>query len=515
MMKVNSKNNFQIESFDNKLLLCNKCLCIPKIVINPYEHKISSLCPNDHEINSISLDLYLKEELNKSIICSKCNKKEKISNLLYCKDCLNILCQKCSNEHNSSHQILKYDNINVMCSDHQIKKNKICLTCDMEICNECLESRKHKNHKIQSMEEFLNLVDNNISPNLRKVLNENIKKQKKQVEIVNEMILKKINSVSHIKNVENQINQRLLNNNIIYPNNYNSIYNINNMIKNNSVSEESYYETISNIINVLDNYLTNGNNGKDKLILIKRKNLKNIFFLIVFLILVILATYFFGEKTEDSIKEKEKDKNNNIIFNEDSNLLKLTEIIINEEQEKQMNLYLNKSIFSIINQYNGIFNENKNYNISLKYRLIYKGTRDGDNINSFHKRCDNKNNLLFMIETQNNEKFGFFTFNGFTTKNIFLFKLLKDNKNIKFYENINNEFVLTWNPSYIVEINGKKSTIIYIPDKFFNENNFGKTNVKDNYVNMKDTFDLNDGIEKFLVKDIEVFSIIFKNNING
>ena len=67
-----------------------------------------------------------------------------------------------------------------------------------------------------------------------------------------------------------------------------------------------------------------------------------------------------------------------------------------------MNLYLNKSIFSIINQYNDIFNENKNYNISLKYRLIYKGTRDGDNINSFHKRCDNKNNLLFMIETQNN-----------------------------------------------------------------------------------------------------------------
>lgn len=514
MMKVNNKINFQIESFDNKLLLCNKCLCIPKIVINPYEHKISSLCPNDHEINSISLDLYLKEELNKAKICSKCNKKEKISNLLYCKDCLNIFCQKCSNEHNSSHQILKYDDINVMCSEHKIKKNKICLTCDVEICNECLESRKHNNHKIQSMEEFLNLVDNNIGPNLRKILNENIKKQKKQIEIVNDMILKKINSVTQIKHVENQINQRILNNNIIYPNNYNSIYNINNMIKNNSVSEESYYETISNIINILDNYLTNGNNGKDKLILIKRKNLKNIFFLIVFLILVILATYFFGEKTEDSIKAKEKDKDNNIIFNEDSNLLKLTEIIINEEQEKQMNLYLNKSISLIINQYNGIFNQNTNYNISLKYRLIYKGSRDGDNINSFHKRCDNKNNLLFMIETQNNAKFGFFTFNGLTSKNIFLFKLMKDNKSIRFYENANNDFVLTWNPSSIVEIKGKKNAIIYVPDKFFNENNFGKTEIKDNYINATNTFNLNDGIEKFLVKDIEVFSIIFKNNIN-
>jgi len=513
MMKVNNKINFQIESFDNKLLLCNKCLSLPKIIINPYEHKISSLCPNDHEINSISLDLYLKEELNKSIICSKCNKNDKILNLLYCKDCLNILCQKCSNEHNSSHHIIKYDDINIKCSEHDKAKNKICLTCDMEICNECLE-RKHKNHKIQSMEEFLNLIDNNISPNLRKVLNENIKKQKKQIEIVNDMILKKINSVTQLKNAENQINQRILNNNIIYPNNYNSIYNINNMIKNNSASEESYYETISNLINILDNYLTNGNNGADKLILIKRKNLKNIFFLIVFLILVIIATYFFGDKTEDSIKGKVKDKDN-INFNEDSNLLKLTEIIINEEQEKQMNLYLNKSISSIINQYNSIFNQNKNYNISLKYRLIYKGTRDGDNIHSFHKRCDNKNNLLFMIETQNNTKFGFFTFNGFTTKNIFLFKLLKDDKSINFYENINNEFILTWNPSTILEIKGKKNEIIYIPDKFFIENNFGRTSIKDNYMNVTDTFELNNGIEKFLVKDIEVFNIIFKNNITG
>ena len=62
------------------------------------------------------------------------------------------------------------------------------------------------------------------------------------------------------------------------------------MIKNNSESEDNYYETISNITNLLENYLTNGNSGKEKLILMNRQNLKNIFFLIIFLIIIIIAS---------------------------------------------------------------------------------------------------------------------------------------------------------------------------------------------------------------------------------
>ena len=67
------------------------------------------------------------------------------------------------------------------------------------------------------------------------------------------------------------------------------------MINNSNISEDNYYEIFSNITCLLENYFTNENNENEKLILIKRKNLKNNFFLISFLVLIIIATYFFGD----------------------------------------------------------------------------------------------------------------------------------------------------------------------------------------------------------------------------
>ena len=525
MMVNNILNNFTIENdFNkNKLLICNKCLCIPKIIIDPYEHKISSLCPNSHQINSISLDIFFKEELNKEIICSKCSKNSKYSNISYCKNCSNIFCQNCLDQHTSSHVIVKFSDLNVLCTEHRIKNDIICITCNKDICTKCKESFEHRNHKTQTINEFLKKEDNNISSNIKKVLDANIKKEKKQIEIINDMILKKLNKVTEIKNIENKINQRLLNNINIYPNNYNSIDNINNMINYNNTSEENYYETISNITNILDNYLSTGNNGKEKLILIKRKNLKNIFFLIIFLILVIIATYIFGDySNSNSIYKKNNEKDNNIIFNENSNLLKLSEIIINEKQEKQINFLLIKSISRVIGQYNIIFNYNKNIisNIYLNYKLIYKGSRDGDKIKSFHKRCDNKNNLLFMIESQNEIKFGFFSFNilegieenGSLIKDINLFLFYVNNNNLVFSDNSKNKFFLYWHPSLFIEVKGNDKKVIYIPDKFFDENNCGRADLKGMSFDGDKNFKLNNITEKLVIKDIEVFQIFFKNN---
>ena len=503
--------------YENNLLLCNKCLSIPKIDINPYNHKIVSLCPNNHQINPISLDLYLKEELNKNIICSLCNQNNNLSNLLYCTNCLSIICNNCINNHNSSHKVIKYLDINFLCFKHQIKNSIICLTCNKEICDKCLESKDHINHKIQSINEYLNMPDNKISSNLKNALNSNFKKEKKQIEIIKDMLVKKINNVTEIKNIENKINTRILNNIDIYPNNYNSIFNLNNMIKNNSESEDNYYETISNITNLLENYLTNGNSGKEKLILMKRQNLKNIFFLIIFLIIIIIASYYFG----DFSISKYSNDNDKLIFNDNSNLLKLSEIIISEEQEKQINNYIIKSSFKIIQQYNNIFNKNRKFNISLNYKLIYKGTRDGDNIYSFHKRCDDKNNLLFIFETQRKEKFGLFSFNGYKDAeknggsikdiNKFLFKLNKNNENIKFYDNNNDDVILLWKKEILFEIKQKNNQILYIPNNFLNENNYCFGEIKRESFDIPENFELNNEIKKFIIKDIEVFQVIFKN----
>ena len=117
----NSLNNPIIDKeFNNNLLLCNKCLCIPKVDINPYNHKICTLCKNNHQINPISLDLYSKEELNKNILCSICNKN---NNLLYCKNCLVKICDNCIKGHNSDHQVIKCSDINILCFEHGAKIN--------------------------------------------------------------------------------------------------------------------------------------------------------------------------------------------------------------------------------------------------------------------------------------------------------------------------------------------------------------------------------------------------------
>ena len=44
-----------------------------------------------------------------------------------------------------------------------------------------------------------------------------------------------------------------------------------------------------------------------------------------------------------------------------------------------------------------------------KINLLYRCSRDGDSKSNFHSKCDNHNNLLFLIETAENKKFGGFT----------------------------------------------------------------------------------------------------------
>ena len=56
-----------------------------------------------------------------------------------------------------------------------------------------------------------------------------------------------------------------------------------------------------------------------------------------------------------------------------------------------------------------ILNKNKNYinsivnwinkNIKIKGELLYRKSKDGDSIDTFHKLCDNKGNTLILIKT--------------------------------------------------------------------------------------------------------------------
>jgi hypothetical protein len=87
----------------------------------------------------------------------------------------------------------------------------------------------------------------------------------------------------------------------------------------------------------------------------------------------------------------------------------------------------------------------KNFEIKLLFRM----SRDGNQSSTYHRLCDNKNNLLTLIETDNNIKFG-----GFASKswgipdqfieNAFMFSLNK----MKKYERLNNNKAMYNGSSY-------------------------------------------------------------------
>ena len=84
---------------------------------------------------------------------------------------------------------------------------------------------------------------------------------------------------------------------------------------------------------------------------------------------------------------------------ESINYLVINNIIIDS------NIIKNKFELAQIN--NGVKHQlNKNIK---KINLLYRCSRDGDSISSFHKNCDNHSNVLFLVETKENRKFGGFT----------------------------------------------------------------------------------------------------------
>ena len=141
----------------------------------------------------------------------------------------------------------------------------------------------------------------------------------------------------------------------------------------------------------------------------------------------------------------------------------------------------------------------------VKFNLVYKAFDFDDKAETFHKKCDKLNMSLVLIETDNDVRFG-----GFTTKSW-------EGNNIK--KKDNNAFVFSLDTNSIFDIIENEPAIgcypkfgpvffgcqIRIYDEFFTKG--GTTCHKGlNYKTNKD-YELNNGEQKYLIKDIEVYSI--------
>ena len=141
----------------------------------------------------------------------------------------------------------------------------------------------------------------------------------------------------------------------------------------------------------------------------------------------------------------------------------------------------------------------------VKFMLLYRASEDGDKAKIFHEKCDNHKMTLVLVETTKGVRFGGFTtktWDGNCVKKIdndaFVFSLDKR----KCYDIIKGEFAIGGYPKFGPVFFGCQ---IRVYDEFFTKG--GTTcNRGLNYKTKKD-YELNNGEQKYIVKDIEVYSI--------
>ena len=219
--------------------------------------------------------------------------------------------------------------------------------------------------------------------------------------------------------------------------------------------------------------------------------------------------------------EEESDYNNNNTtnlvsdksdINEGINVLK--KIIKNKEEknlEKLRNCFIDKS--KIILSYEDIdfiINRLDKFN-PISYKLIYSSSIDGDNIATFHDKCDGEDYILIIIETNKGNKFGGFTSIGFDSSgfelnddNAFLFSIDKK----KIYEiNPGSSAVYCnkrFGPTFCAKKDGTNYNIC-ISDNFLSNVSTTSKN-SDSYI-IDEEYGLNFGEEDFVIKELEIYKL--------
>lgn len=142
---------------------------------------------------------------------------------------------------------------------------------------------------------------------------------------------------------------------------------------------------------------------------------------------------------------------------------------------------------------------------NFKFQLLYRGTKDGDDSETFHKLCDNKENILVLVETTKNRKFGGFCSIGYKSyggeqkdNSAFIFSLDK----LKTFNVIKNGTACYWGEEYGPLFAG---SMIVVNNKFFTNTNY--SNSKNNYYELSENYELNGGEYEYFIKEIEVYKI--------
>ena len=241
-------------------------------------------------------------------------------------------------------------------------------------------------------------------------------------------------------------------------------------------------------------------------------------------------------------------KINNLIKNKEEIEQKYNELIKNkEEMEKKYNELKNfnddliKNKEEIENKYNNFMNiqrkmdsmiikdENivkmlKNWinpNDSINFELLYRGTKDGDSLNNFYLKCENKSPTISIIKTEKGKIIGGYTtipwikenVSYITDENAFIFSVdSKEKYNVK--KNLNGKDAVYHNRSWCCCF-GYCGDDLAVGDKFLQGNNSYCCGNGDYYsfetTNDKMLGTSDKGIIKFKITELEIYHINFIN----
>jgi hypothetical protein len=530
-MNSSKNNDKDSQKPINVIFYCEACKRIPLIIFSEKNHKILKYCDGDKKtelintnnlLNMINIKYSKKKDIlkdNPNIIDNEINSKEFIcvshgkEFINYCEDCAKNICYSCSKEH-FNHKMIHFSQL--LPSNKDIREgNKILVEMKRD-----LEKFKNTTKEIikicESLISIKEIIINNLKMNIdfkklnfysiinfKNILKTKIKLNDKPYTIINpltEFNLKILKSIQ--KNFEFSINEQEIpnkekssnNNKNTLSNSYNTFMNIlNESFELNKVDNNDININIKQNNDITNEY--NNMNIKNKSLQenINNNNINN------YLNLFIkndITFPFLNNSNFDNIK------------NIQNNLLDLpnlsTSYFSQYEESKIMNKY---DIDFVINLISKKFNQK-----IKKLYLCYRGSDHGDLAENFHKKCDYIKNIIILIKTKENKKFGGFSTESWETnaeipihkndKNAFIFSL----DNYRFFNIIKSENALYCSKKLgPVFGNGE----IFIPDNFYK--NVAHCNEKEIYkgpFKNENNEPLSDEKE-FYVAEIEAYKIDF------
>ena len=214
------------------------------------------------------------------------------------------------------------------------------------------------------------------------------------------------------------------------------------------------------------------------------------------------------EPIKESLNEQNRESSipneNNENYNIDINNIESVNSNEDDNEEKFPNGII-KNIIKEPEEIENVINRIAEKFPGSRYKLLYKGSRDGDSANDFHSRCDDAEKTLVIVEDNYGNRFG-----GFTTQDwggqylqkkdddAFIFSVDKN----KIYDVIPEQNAIGCYPNFGPVFFGCQ---IRIYDNFLTK---GGTTYKKglNYRTTED-FELTNGNQNFGVRDIEVYEI--------